>query len=166
MNSLFVRYLRCLSQYYMADFLESCEAYKHLPAKEADGAKLQYSAFLSDTTKVNKNDFVKFSKVTDRIDTFLFKYIGENNRYIYMFKVFKMLVILSHGQAQGEHGFSFNSKILVENLQKESLVAQGPVTDHMHYNNIQVHELTMTKKLFDKFKEACSRYLTSLKEIF
>ena len=39
--------------------------------------------------KVNKNDFVKFSKVTERIDTVLFKYIGENNTYMNMFQVLK-----------------------------------------------------------------------------
>ena len=49
-------------------------------------------------------------------------------------------MILSHDQAQVEHGFSFNSKILVENLQKESLVAQRHVTVHMHCNNIQAHK--------------------------
>ena len=89
--------------------------------------------------KVKKNDFVKFSKARDRIDTSLLKYIGENNRCINMFTVFKMLLILSHGKDQVEHGFSFNSKILVENLQKESPVAQRHVTDHMHYSNIQAH---------------------------
>ena len=97
-------------------------AYKHLPAKEADVAKLQYYAFLSNTMKANKRDLVKFSKVTDGNDTFLFKYIGENNRYKNMFQVFKMFLILSYGQAQVERGFGFNIKILVENLQKESLL--------------------------------------------
>ena len=56
MNSLFHRYLRCLSPNYMADCPETCEALfqkilekvvacKHLPAKEADLAKLQYLHF-------------------------------------------------------------------------------------------------------------------------
>ena len=63
-------------------------------------------------------------------------------------------MILSYDQAQVEHGFSFNSKVLVENLQKESLVAQRHVTVYMHYNNIQAHKLTMTKKLIDNVKES------------
>ena len=105
MNSLFACCLCCLSPNYTADCPETCEAlfqkiikkivtYKHLGAKEADLAKLQYSAFLSNIIKVNKNDLGKFSKVTDRIDTFLFKYIGKNNRYTNMFQVFEMLLIL------------------------------------------------------------------------
>ena len=135
----------------MADCPETCEAlfqiileklvaYKHLPAKEADLAKLQYSTFLSNTMKVNKNVFVKFRKVTDRIDTFLFKYIGENSKNTSMFQVFKILLILSHGQVQVECAFSFNSKVLVENFQNDSLVAQRHVTDHMHYKIIQAHK--------------------------
>ena len=75
-----------------------------------------------------------------------------------------MLLILSHGQSQVDRGFGFNSKVLVENLQKESLVAQRNVTDHMHYNNIQAQELRMTKKLLGNVKEASSRYFTTLKE--
>ena len=75
-----------------------------------------------------------------------------------------MLLILSQGQSQVDRGFGFNSKVLVENLQKESLVAQRNVTDHMHYNNIQAQELRMTKKLLGNVKEASSRYFTTLKE--
>ena len=114
--------------------------------------------------KVNKNVFVKFRKVADRIDTLLFKYIGEDIRFTNMFQVFKTLLILSHEQAQVEYGFSFNRKILVENVQKESLVAQRHVTDHMDYNNIRAYDITMTKKLIDNVKEALSSYFTSLKE--
>ena len=176
-NFLFARCLCCLSPEYTADCPEPCEAffqkileklvpYKHLPAKESDLAKLQYSIFLSNTMKVNKNDLVKFSKVIDRIDIFLFKYIGEKNRYINMFQDFKMLLILLDGQTQVEHGFSFNSKILVENLQMESLVAQRHVTDHIHYKNIHAYELTMAKKELDNVKEALSCYFTSLKKKF
>ena len=72
MNSLFAHCLRCLYSNCMVDCPETCEALfqkpleklvacKHLPPKKADLAKLQYSAFLSDTMKVNKNNFVKFS---------------------------------------------------------------------------------------------------------
>ena len=75
-----------------------------------------------------------------------------------------MLLILSQGQSQVDRGFGFNSKVLVENLQKESLVAQRNVTDHVHYNNIQAQELRMTKKLLGNVKEASSRYFTTLKE--
>ena len=64
--------------------------------------------------KVNKNNLIKLSKITDRIDMFLFKHIGQNNMYTNMFQVFQMLLLLSDEQAQVEHGFSFNSKILVE----------------------------------------------------
>ena len=102
MNSSFAHCLRCLSPNYLVDCTKTCETlfqkileklvpYKHMPAKEADLAKLQYSASLYNPIKVNENDFVKFSEVRGRIDTFLFKCIGENNRYMNMFQVFKML---------------------------------------------------------------------------
>ena len=73
-------------------------------------------------------------------------------------------MILSHDQSQVEYGFSFNSKILVQNLQKENLVAQRHVIDHMHYNSIQAHKLTMTKKLIDNVKKAYSRCYATMNE--
>ena len=96
MNSSFAHCLRCLSPNYLVDCPKTCETlfqkilgklvpYKYMPAKEADLAKLQHSAFLYSTIKVNENDFVKFSEVRGRIDTFLFQCNGENNRYINMF---------------------------------------------------------------------------------
>ena len=41
-------------------------------------------------------------------------------------------MILSHGQASVESGFSINSSIMVENLQEESLVAQQLVHDSIN----------------------------------
>ena len=56
--------------------------------------------------KLNKNDFIQFRKKDDRADTFLWKYISKTAKYDNLGKIFKLLLILSHGQAQVEHRFN------------------------------------------------------------
>ena len=53
---------------------------------------------------------------------------GEN--YVAFFDLSKILLLLSHGQASVEWGFSVNKEIEVENLLKHSLVAQRTICDY------------------------------------
>ena len=68
----------------------------------------------------NKNDFIQFKKKDDRVDKFLWKYISETAKYDSLGKIFKLLLFLSHGQAQVEHRFSI-SNVLVENPHKDEI---------------------------------------------
>ena len=78
-------------------------------------------------------------------------------------KIVKTL-ILSHGQAQVERGFSINSLLLVENLNNESLIAQRIVTDHMRQKGLQSYQLNITQKLLKHVKCARSRYFSAQNE--
>ena len=100
--------------------LEKLVSYKQLPIREADAAKLEFSNFFATTVKENTDSFVKFDKETDRVDTFIWKFFLDTNKFIMLRKVLKMLMILSHGQATVERGFSVNGKLLVEYLHTES----------------------------------------------
>ena len=42
-----------------------------------------------------------------------------------------MVLILSHGQASVEKGFSINRQVMVENLKKRSFIAQRTIHDHL-----------------------------------
>ena len=53
---------------------------------------------------------------TDRLDEFYWNYIKDAK----VWKIFRIVFALSHGQAAIERGFSVNSKLLVENLQEKS----------------------------------------------
>ena len=48
-----------------------------------------------------------------------------------LWKVVKLLLTLSHGQATVERGFSSNKEVMVENLAQHSLVAQRVICDHV-----------------------------------
>ena len=76
----------------------------------------------------------------------------------------KILLILSHGQAQVERGFSTNTKLLVENQSKESLIAQRSIHDHMIFHKLRPGTIKITANLQNHVKQARGRYFTSQKE--
>ena len=74
-----------------------------------------------------------------------------------------MLLILSHGNAQVQSGFSVNGDILSENLQEESVVAQRQVYDGIH-NQGGVLNIDTTKEMTHSVRVSHSRYTEALKE--
>jgi len=60
-------------------------------------------------------------------DKLYFHLIGSSSEYAERFSVIRLVLILSHGNAAVESGFSINSDCLTENLQEDSLVAERSV---------------------------------------
>ena len=77
------------------------------------------------------DEFLSFKKEEARFDVFLWRYIGAKSQFSKVRNVLSMSLILSHGQAQVEHGFSANKLLLDVNIQNETLLAQRIVHDHM-----------------------------------
>ena len=73
--------------------------------------------------------------------------------------MFLILLILFHGQAQMERGFSINKLLLDVNMQNETLVAQQIVHDHIVSENMKPHDLQMTKHLMELEKDARKSYI-------
>ena len=65
-----------------------------------------------------------------------------------------MLIIMSHGQATVERGFSVNGKLLSENLHTESLISQRHIHDHMRSYDLQADDLDITHELLDSVSSA------------
>ena len=47
--------------------------------------------------------------------------------------VVKMLLVLSHGQATVERGFSINKQVETDNLTEQSLVAKRTICDYVNF---------------------------------
>jgi len=65
----------------------------------------------------------------DRLNTFYCYTLGDKAVFTDLFSVIRLILVLLHGNASVESGFSVNSDMLVENMHKESLVAQRLVYD-------------------------------------
>ena len=70
--------------------------------------------------KENKDEFVVYQKDTDRLEVFLWKFIGSASQFMTLRNVVKLVLILSHGQAQVERGFSTKRELLDQNMQSET----------------------------------------------
>lgn len=80
---------------------------------------------------------------------------GEN--YAALFDIVKVLLVLSHGQASVERGFSVNKEIEVENLHEHSLVAQRIICDHLRAVG-GVLNVPVTKKLLPAAASSRQKY--------
>ena len=59
--------------------------------------------------------------MVERLDVF---YMSRLSCHIELKELVKLVIILSHGNARAESGFSVNKEMLVENMSEGSLVAQ------------------------------------------
>ncbi|KAG8177628.1 hypothetical protein JTE90_019655 [Oedothorax gibbosus] len=72
-----------------------------------------------------------------------------------------MMLIISHGNAAVERGFSINKEVLIENMREESLIGYRPVYDSINaYGGVE--KVPLTNLLFDA-RQSYSRYNMELK---
>ena len=95
----------------------------------AEKAEKQYnqlinnSNFLEEASKFNIND--------DRVNEF-YSRILDSSVTLDLENVVRLVLILSHGNARVESGFSINNDILSENMLEESIVSQRIVYEGVH----------------------------------
>ena len=71
----------------------------------------------------------EFCRKTDRIDKLFSGLLKDNSEFVNLWHFIKMCLILSHGNAQVESGFSF--EMLIENMHENSLVSLRLVYDYV-----------------------------------
>ena len=65
----------------------------------ADCSKSQYSKFVTAVVKKNKPEFLNYSKTDQHLDEFMMKLVGASTNFSELCNLFKILQILSLGQA-------------------------------------------------------------------
>jgi hypothetical protein len=112
----------------------------------------------------NLPSFESFNvSTTDRLDEFYFKLLDHQPAYANVWQVFKMILVLSHGNAAVESGFSVNGDMLIENLHESSLVAQRMVYDSIKYAG-GVMEVNIDKPMLQYVRGARSKYEQALQD--
>lgn len=77
------------------------------------------------------DSFRNFNPEHGSLDAFYHEHLSSNAECRHLWEVVKLLLILSHGQASVERGFSVNKKVMVENLKEHSLISQRVIHDHV-----------------------------------
>ena len=93
----------------------------------ADKAKQPCNDLVStEDFKVNSKNYCKLSRSDPdkRLDLFYREHLSEKEEYNDLYNLVKMVMVLSHGNAEAEPGFSVNRQILQNNMMERSMVAQ------------------------------------------
>jgi len=69
--------------------------------------------------------FVNFDPVKTTVDILMHETIAGKNMYSKLWNIVRMLLVLSHGQAAVERGFSINKQAEEVHLQAETFVAEN-----------------------------------------
>jgi len=98
-------------------FFETC----NISSGIADSAKNQYINLCQ--CAQNDNEVIVWKLLSDiRLDTFYCELLGRHQDFQELLHVMKLILVLSHGNAAVESGFSINEEMLVENAYEDSLV--------------------------------------------
>lgn len=104
-----------------------------------------------------------FTIENHRLDDFWLDVIPKTAEFTELRSFLKMILILSHGNAFSERGFSVNKEVLIDNLCEESLIAQRRVYDALLYHG-GVQKIEITKSLLHAARNAHNFYQEALKK--
>ena len=133
-----------------------------LMGENCDSVFQEYSNFLDSVPIIGSDMFSSFNPNVHRVDDFFSTHMTGNN-YAALFGIVKILLVLSHGLASVERGFSVNKEIEVENLHEHSLVAQRIICDHLKAVG-GVRNVPITKKLLAAAASSRQKYEKHLQD--
>ena len=134
---------------------------KTLEEADAEDVIQQYDEFLDNIPVIGSDKFTSFNQYSDRIDSFLLGHMASARFEKLKKKTVKLLLILSHGQATVEQGFSVNKEVECENMKEKTLVSQRLIYDHVKQVD-GVLNVPITNKLLVSAASARQKFETYL----
>ncbi|XP_060788899.1 uncharacterized protein LOC132893781 [Neoarius graeffei] len=108
-------------------------------------------------------EFLSFSLSEGcRVDVFLHQKLSQSYPDLWAFC--RKLLLLSHGQAEVERGFSTNKEVEICNLSEEGMTAHRLICDHVRVYGGDVTRVPLTKEMITYCATARTRYRTYLEE--
>ena len=165
-----VRNLSCLAPHVLLGDQEVCtdrfkrvltvvNSAKLVKDDDCDQILQQFDAFIRDVQWDEK--FKEFKKNVDSLDKLYYTKIGVPSAYQKLWSVIRTLLLLSHGQATVERGFSINKQVMVENLSQKNLKCRRMIKDHLASVG-GLKGVTLTPELLKSAASARSRYVAYL----
>nr|CAD7431907.1 unnamed protein product [Timema monikensis] len=125
----------------------------------AENAKKEYLHFCNLKKSELQEIFRPCDQFSDEVglDTIYGSFlIGEAN-YKHLWEVIKICLVLSHGNATVEGGFSVNKSLLVENMHEKTVIAQRHIHDEIQEAG-GIKNIHISKKMLDYVRGARKRY--------
>jgi len=140
-------------------------------AEEADVITNEYTRYIDEVVAKNKSKYSDFQSSpnsegdTDRIDVLFYDTVSSNKAFSKLWQVVKQVLVLFHGQASVERGFSVNKEVKeveAENFDTSTVAAKRLICNHMRaiggLMNVDIHN----KQHHISCSTARQRYFTYL----
>lgn len=168
-----VRNLNCLDPRFLVSheqqavnkfsyILKTLLEHKWFNPEMCDTMKEEFREVISDLIQYYKVECQSFQPEKESLDKFFIDKIGGDHRRKNAWKCIKLLLILSHGQAAVERGFSTNKDVLQHNMKPETLKACRIVCDAVKTSKCNIEDMEITKDMLTSCKLARSRYMAKL----
>jgi len=108
---------------------------KRVSASDADDIIQQYSDFIQGNVS-QVSEFSGFDPALCRVYKFFHDRLANNPSYAKLWAVVKTVMLLSHGQATVERGFSINKQVESDSLKEELKSKKLPAKGHRSYAHI------------------------------
>lgn len=165
LKSSLVRFLSCLDPRVMVRDKNRCllnmknvlkyfVSLNRLNHENAEKLLEQFSTFVDRIPAMGTERFEQYKPFCSSLDLFFKETMLD---YTDLFQFVKLILMLSHGQANVERGFSTNKEIEVENLSHRSLTAQRIVCDYV-YKAGGVLNVPVTNKMMVAAASARQKY--------
>ena len=139
-----VRSLNCLDpRYFAVNRSASVEKFtrvlrllvssKKINPDVCDDCINQFTHFLDFVVATEPSKFKDFNPALEspRLDEMFHEILSTNATYSKLWIVLRQIILLSHGQASVERGFSVNKEVAADNLPEQSFVAMRVINDHI-----------------------------------
>ena len=166
---LMVRYLTALNPKDIAKDQEAAQdnfdkligkllSSKWLDTSLCDDASNQYRRLLTNVKRYHLDYFEDYSSTDSSLDSFWCQMVGGKEEYAVLWSVIQKMLILSHGQAAIERGFSVNKSVSTVNMGKDTLIAYRKVYDGVSLLECSAHDVPINKEMLKSCRNARSRY--------
>ena len=134
---------------------------KRIKEETCDEVVQQYKQCVHEVVEGNQSGFSEFNPLTDRVDSLLHELMFKDKRFEKLWRLCRKLLLLSHGQASVERGFSVNRQIETENMKDKTYVARRRICDHVRAVG-GIDYVLVDKSLLLSVSAARQRYMTNL----
>ena len=131
---------------------------KILTASTCNKITQQFSMFHKDVQSCREK-FTKYNRKEERLDSFFFAAFPEiTKQYPDFTFLLKLILVLSHGQASVERGFSLRNSTLKDNITETSIDSKRMIIDHMLSNNVTADTIQISTPIILSVKSARTKY--------
>ena len=140
----------------MCDYLIDAKRVSSSCADKANRSWVKLTSSAEFTS--NAKDFAKeTNKEKSRLDYFFRTELGDRVEHNDLYEIIKMILVLSHGNAEVERGFSINKNLIRDNLSEESLIAQRLVHQAIPTNDRKFLDVEIDKQMIAGVRMAWRR---------